>query len=111
MPPRNPSNFNFRALTMPLAAFTMAGVLFLYARTSIHAAKRNAQRHRETDGGQISWHKENLRSHGKLERPEEQGVVGELLRGKEKKVERGEERSQVEKIVEEKRRGGKGVGE
>ncbi len=65
---------------MPLAAFTMATILFVYTRTSIQAAKRNAQRHREADGGQISWHNENLRRHGKLESPvEESTVVGELV--------------------------------
>lgn len=47
----------------------MAGLLFVYTRTSIQAAKRNAQRHREADGGQISWKNENLRRHGKLETP------------------------------------------
>lgn len=52
----------------PLAALTMAGLLFVYARTSIRAAKLNAQKHREADGGQISWHKESLRRHGQLER-------------------------------------------
>ena len=51
----------------PLAALTMAGLLFVYARTSIRAAKLNAQKHREADGGQISWHKESMRRHGQLE--------------------------------------------
>src|SRR3954470_6076841 len=54
----------------PLAALTMAGLLFVYARTSIRAAKMNAQKHREADGGQISWHKESLRRHGRLEKVE-----------------------------------------
>lgn len=52
----------------PLAALTMAGLLFVYARTSIRAAKLNAKKHREADGGQISWHKESMRRHGTLER-------------------------------------------
>jgi len=52
----------------PLAAVTMAGLLFVYARTSIRAAKLNAQKHREADGGQISWHKESMRRHGTMER-------------------------------------------
>jgi hypothetical protein len=52
----------------PLAALTMAGLLFVYARTSIRAAKLNAQKHREADGGQISWHKESMRRHGQLEK-------------------------------------------
>lgn len=63
---------------MPLAAFTMATLLFVYTRTSIQAAKRNAQKHREADGGQISWHNESLRRHGRLEPPEKQGTVEQL---------------------------------
>ncbi|TVY51320.1 hypothetical protein LCER1_G006239, partial [Lachnellula cervina] len=50
----------------------MATILFVYARLSIQAAKRNAHLHREADGGQISWHNESLRRHGKLDAPEEQ---------------------------------------
>ena len=74
------TNFKPKTITAPLAAFSMALILFVYARTSIQAAKRNAQRHREADGGQINWHNENLRRHGKLETPtEESNVVGELV--------------------------------
>ncbi|PVI07979.1 hypothetical protein DM02DRAFT_714271 [Periconia macrospinosa] len=65
---RNRGIINGRTLVAPLAAVTMAGLLFVYARTSIRAAKLNAQKHREADGGQISWHKESLRRHGQLER-------------------------------------------
>ncbi|TVY81043.1 hypothetical protein LSUE1_G002777 [Lachnellula suecica] len=81
MPPKRPFSFNFNAktVTAPLAAFTMATILFIYARTSIQAAKRNAQKHREADGGQINWHNENLRRHGRLEAPESQGTVGQIL--------------------------------
>lgn len=58
----------------------MATLLFVYTRTSIQAAKRNAQRHREADGGQINWHNESLRRHGKLDAPGEGStVVGELV--------------------------------
>jgi len=46
---------NGRTIVGPLVAFTMAGLLFVYARSSIRAAKRNAERHRIADGGQISW--------------------------------------------------------
>jgi len=52
---------------MPLAAFTMAGLLFVYSRTSIRLAKQNAQLHREADGGQISWRNQALRQHGQKE--------------------------------------------
>lgn len=46
----------------------MAGLLFVYARTSIRAAKLNAQRHREADGGQIDWRNESKRRHGQVEK-------------------------------------------
>ena len=68
----------------------MALILFVYSRTSIKAAKRNAQQHREADGGQINWQNENMRRHGMMEKPGGQrGVVGELValgtgRGEEK---------------------------
>jgi hypothetical protein len=56
----------------------MAGLLFVYTRTSITAAKRNAQQHREADGGQINWHNETLRRHGKLSPPVEQEPIRQL---------------------------------
>lgn len=59
----------------------MASILFVYARTSIQAAKRNAQKHREADGGQINWHNETLRRHGQLDAPEKQNTVSQLLLG------------------------------
>ncbi|RDL38063.1 Uncharacterized protein BP5553_05496 [Venustampulla echinocandica] len=68
-----------RKVQTPLAAFTMAALVFVYARTSIQAAKRNAEKHREADGGQINWHNESLRSHGRLERPEKQNTVSQLI--------------------------------
>ena len=52
-----------QTIMAPLAALTVACLLFVYARTSIRAAKLNAKKHREADGGQISWHKESLRRH------------------------------------------------
>ncbi|KAL3424462.1 hypothetical protein PVAG01_03743 [Phlyctema vagabunda] len=56
----------------------MATIVFVYTRTAIQAAKRNAQMHREADGGQINWHNESLRRHGKLDPPEAQGTVEQL---------------------------------
>jgi len=76
MPPKY--NLNGRKLTAPLAAATMAVLLFVYTRTSIRAAKQNAQKHRQADGGQINWHNESLRRHGQLEPPEEQNAVKQL---------------------------------
>lgn len=97
----------------PLAAFTMAGILFVYARTSIRAAKLNAQKHREADGGQISWHKESLRRHGQLERLDndrntlKEALVGSFSRDKKKKTDMGTEekpRTEYSKDEEELRR-------
>lgn len=82
----------------PLAALTMAGLLFVYARTSIRAAKLNAQKHREADGGQISWHKESMRRHGQLERlDDDRGTFKEALMGdvRKKKQEKAEAQEQV----------------
>ncbi|KAF2184374.1 hypothetical protein K469DRAFT_579667 [Zopfia rhizophila CBS 207.26] len=67
---RNRGIINGRTVMAPLAALTMAGLLFVYSRTSIRAAKLNAQKHREADGGQISWYNESLRRHGQLEKVE-----------------------------------------
>ena len=64
----------------PAAAFTMACILFVYARTSIHAAKANAHRHRDADGGEgISLLNESRRRHGVDKRLEKGGnTVTEL---------------------------------
>ncbi|KAH7345947.1 hypothetical protein BKA66DRAFT_478520 [Pyrenochaeta sp. MPI-SDFR-AT-0127] len=86
---------NGRTIMAPLAALTMAGLLFVYARTSIRAAKLNAKKHREADGGQISWHKESMRRHGQLEKVEDdRGTLKEALMGdirKKKKKEKADE--------------------
>ncbi|KIW67095.1 hypothetical protein PV04_06368 [Phialophora macrospora] len=58
---------NPRTVTAPIAAIVMAGLLYTYAVTSIRAAKRNAQLHREADGGQLNMRRESLRRHGVLE--------------------------------------------
>ncbi|KAI9796905.1 MAG: hypothetical protein M1835_002746 [Candelina submexicana] len=79
-------NLNSRTLTAPIAALTMACLLFVYSRTSIQAAKRNAQRHREADGGQINWRNESLRQHGVLGRPEDQEPVKQLVLGAKSRV-------------------------
>lgn len=46
----------------------MAVILYAYSVTSIRAAKRNAQLHREADGGQVDMRKESLRRHGVLDK-------------------------------------------
>ena len=74
-------HINSKTIVTPIAAFTMACLLYVYARSSIRAAKRNAERVRSADGGQISWRNESLRRHGALERPEEQETFRELVTG------------------------------
>lgn len=46
----------------------MACILYVYSTTSIRAAKRNAQLHREADGGQVDMRRESLRRHGMLDK-------------------------------------------
>ncbi|KAL9134178.1 MAG: hypothetical protein Q9175_004645 [Cornicularia normoerica] len=78
--------FNGRTLLAPIVAFTMAGLLFVYTRSSIHAAKRNAERHRAADGGQISWYNESQRRHGALEKPEELDLTKQLVADRQDKT-------------------------
>ncbi|KAG8622863.1 hypothetical protein KVT40_009374 [Elsinoe batatas] len=75
--------FNSRQIVAPAAAFTMACILFVYARTSIRAAKENAQRHRQVDsGGQgLDLLNESRRRHGRIEKLEEGGTVKQLAKG------------------------------
>jgi hypothetical protein len=93
----------------PLAAVTMAGLLFIYARTSIRAAKLNAQKHREADGGQISWHKESMRRHGQLEKVDndrstiKEAFMADMSRKKKEKTSREEPKAQTERSAEEDR--------
>jgi phosphate/sulfate permease len=88
--PRN-ITINSRTVVAPLAAFTMACLLFVYTRTSIQAAKKNAQAHREADGGQINWQNENLRRHGMLHRPGNSGDIAELAEKAKDQVKAAEE--------------------
>lgn len=93
----------------PLAALTMAGLLFVYARTSIRAAKLNAQKHREADGGQISWHKESMRRHGQLDRVDndrrtlKEALQADFSRAKKDKTTQEEPRARTERSAEEER--------
>ncbi|KAF2690828.1 hypothetical protein K458DRAFT_398802 [Lentithecium fluviatile CBS 122367] len=100
---------NGRTIMAPLAAITMAGLLFVYARTSIRAAKLNAKKHREADGGQISWHKESLRRHGQLERVDDdrstikEAFMADMSRKKKEKVVPEETKARAERSAEEER--------
>lgn len=86
-----------QTVVAPVAALIMASLLFVYSRTSIRVAKANAQKHREADGGQISWRNESLRRHGALEKPEDQEPLTQLVVGAKDMVgsalDRGAERS------------------
>jgi hypothetical protein len=98
---KNRGIINGRTVMAPLAALTMAGLLFVYARTSIRAAKLNAQKHREADGGQISWHKESMRRHGMAERLDDdrgtfkEALMGDVARSRKERLEK--ERREKEK--------------
>ena len=93
----------FRTLLAPIVAVTMAALLFVYSRSSIHAAKQNAARHRAADGGQISWYNESQRRHGALEKPQEQNLLKKLVADtqdkSEKVVGRGTRQSEEEEIL------------
>jgi len=118
-PPPTPGNpfprrINRRTIVAPVAAFTMACILFVYARTSIRAAKANAQRHREADtGGEgLSLLNEHYRRHGRAERLDKGGntlseLAGEardqLLGAQQKRVVDGEEKVRVSRSEEEER--------
>ncbi|KAL9108643.1 MAG: hypothetical protein Q9227_006589 [Pyrenula ochraceoflavens] len=59
-----------QTITAPIGAAVMAVILYTYSVASIRAAKRNAQLHREADGGQVDMRKESLRRHGVMDRVE-----------------------------------------
>jgi hypothetical protein len=88
----------------------MAILLFVYSRTSIQAAKRNAQKHREADGGQINWHNETLRRHGQLAPPIEQGSVKQLVGLAKERVGASERKGETEEERKIRERAGKGKG-
>ena len=103
-------HINSNSIVAPIAAFTMAGLLYVYARSSIRAAKSNAERTRSADGGQISWRNESLRRHGALERPENQDMFKELVMGPKVKAEKasgeGKSRSEEEEKLLSRKAGG-----
>ena len=86
-PPQPPRQRNLvvqdtlRGYKAPILAVVLGGLLYVYGYTSIQAAKRNAQRHREADGGNINWGNESHRRHGKLDVPEgaDKSVVGGIV--------------------------------
>ncbi|THV66221.1 hypothetical protein D6C86_06355 [Aureobasidium pullulans] len=82
--PRRKMPFNSRTVIAPAAAFTMACILFVYTRTSIRAAKANAQRHRDADsnGEGLDLLAESRRRHGRGEKLDQGGgTLSELAHG------------------------------
>ena len=77
----------------------MACLLFVYSRTSIHAARLNAQKHRDADGGQLDWRNESLRRHGQLDKIDDKTLMKEALLGS-----RGVSPQQAEAQIEEMKR-------
>ena len=59
----------------------MACLLYVYSRTAINAAKLNARKHREADGGQLDWRNESLRRHGQLDKIDDRTLLKEALLG------------------------------
>ncbi|KAI9728748.1 MAG: hypothetical protein M1828_002854 [Chrysothrix sp. TS-e1954] len=70
-PIRRRSRLADRRYFGPVLTLTMGLLLYVYSRTTIAAAKDNAARSREADGGSINWRNENARRHGILKKPEE----------------------------------------
>jgi hypothetical protein len=82
--PRRRMPFNSRTTMAPAAAFTMACILFVYTRTSIRAAKANAQKHRDADSGGegLDLLAESRRRHGRADKLDQgAGTLSELLHG------------------------------
>ncbi|KAI7237774.1 hypothetical protein KC330_g3012 [Hortaea werneckii] len=77
----------------------MACILFVYTRTSIRAAKENAQRHRDADsGGQgLDLYNEQRRRHGRAERLEKGGNSVTELAGEARRQLLGSKGKEAEK--------------
>jgi phosphate/sulfate permease len=110
-----PRQINSRTVVAPVAAFTMACILFVYARVSIRAAKENAQRHRDVDSGGegLSLLNEHRRRHGGQRAVEKEGgtvrqlaseVKGQVFGKKEEDAEAEELARGKGRVEEEERR-------
>ncbi|TKA48348.1 hypothetical protein B0A54_00483 [Friedmanniomyces endolithicus] len=102
-----PRTVNSRTIVAPAAALTMACILFVYTRTSISAAKANAQRHRQADSGGegLSLLNEHRRRHGMAARLDEGGsTVGEVGRAVREQLVGARKKEPVEMV-------GKGISE
>lgn len=79
----SPADVEPQALLVPVAGLALGAIFFVYSRTSIQAAKENARKHREADGGTISWRNESMRRHGALEKPRERTLWQQFSSGSE----------------------------
>ena len=68
-----------RKFAAAIGGVALSCIFYVYANTSVKAAKRNAERHRTADGGQINWRNESLRRHGALQKPEDEGFLRKLF--------------------------------
>jgi hypothetical protein len=63
-------------LVAPATAFIMAGIVLVYTRASIRAAKLGVEKRREADGGRrIDWGNEGRRMRGQLNDIDEQSAT------------------------------------
>lgn len=75
-----PSSLGRRAgpLLPIMSALLLGTTFYIYSTTTVSAAKENARRAREADGGHISWRREGMRRHGQLEGYKERGLWEEF---------------------------------
>jgi hypothetical protein len=79
---------------VPMAAFTMAGIVIVYIRSSIRAAKLNVEKRKEEGGGRVDWGLQSQRNHGLAERidtvtTKKEAMFGQSKATKEKRDENG----------------------
>ncbi|KAL9081431.1 MAG: hypothetical protein Q9159_007313 [Coniocarpon cinnabarinum] len=101
--PKSRLQFRPRLLIAPLSALLLGSMIFVYSRTTVAAAKENARRAREADGGSISWRREGMRRHGRLDKVEERTLWGQFMAEREGKEGKEGRRTEGEKVVVEDR--------
>lgn len=70
--------YPLQTVLAPVFTVIFASLIYVYTRTTVAAAKENARRSREADGGSISWRREGMRRHGTLERPAHHTLLDQL---------------------------------
>ena len=100
-PPRTIFGIPRHLVFAPLSAILLGSIFYVYSRTTVAAAKENARRAREADGGSISWRREGMRRHGTLQKYEEKSLWNQLTgRGTEEKVEETEREKALRKELD-----------